>query len=564
MQIRPPIAPPLAPAPAPQPDGSTPPPAPAAPAQAPTPSATLSQLPLPPQLALQLQRHEQQPEQRKYSPKNDNDCDSYDPGRHYDEYCELQWGDSAHWVRRPDGSRVWVTPPIPLVPIGPNPGKPPSPGNSNDGMPGGRFEDLDPVVVEDSRDPPPSYPSSPLPFDAFPPDHGGGVGGDGGGGPAPEGPAPASPAQPAPIETAPPAPPAGSPPPPFAGRVISEDSGGGPIQRDNRDHSQPDSFIPEHLRDIHRQVVRELIAEQAREDSLPDSGDFIPTGGGAPRAPRGMRAVSPVVNQSWDAALNLAADPIGLLGELPALYNDLARMRQINDRANAERQIDYMRQRMREAGMTNVSNEYQMAWVNGGNLVRDYQATAQRLQSDYNAFLQDRRLRATWGENYRDIRIGNQNMTVQEFERHMINLQYQAVNDAYQEALELESQGNLRRPHEISLNMAIGRHIDQSVRQTLRNALSRLGINESQSSQIAAINRYLTSPDSDRYGIPDARLGENFYLDSTLAFKNPNTRQIRQWHSIREGHYMIIRPDALGGSYAIPGRYINKFPLSPK
>ena len=144
-------------------------------------------------------------------------------------------------------------------------------------MPGGRFEDLDPVVIEDSRDPPPSYPSSPLPFDAFPPDHGGGAGGDG---------------------------------------------GGGPIQRDNRDHSQPDSFIPEHLRDIHRQVVRELIAEQAREDSLPDSGDFIPTGGGAPRAPRGMRAVSPVVNQGWDAALNLAADPIGFLGELPALYND--------------------------------------------------------------------------------------------------------------------------------------------------------------------------------------------------------------------------------------------------
>lgn len=181
-----------------------------------------------------------------------------DPGRSRDERCELQWGDPAHWVRRPDGSRVWVTPPIPLVPIGPNPGKPPSPGNSKDGMPGGGFEDLDPVVIEDSRDPPPSYPSSPLPFDAFPPGHGGGAGG---GSPAPEGPAPASPAQPAPIETAPPAPPAGSPPPPFAGRVISEDSGGGPIQRGNRDHSQPDSFIPEHLRDIHRQVVRELIAE---------------------------------------------------------------------------------------------------------------------------------------------------------------------------------------------------------------------------------------------------------------------------------------------------------------
>lgn len=197
VQIRPPIAPPLAPAPAPQPDGSTPPPAPAAPAQAPTPSATLSQLPLPPQLALQLQRHEQPPEQRKYTSDCDHDCDHdcglCDPGSSRHERCELQWGDPAHWVRRPDGSRVWVTPPIPLVPIGPNPGKPPSPGNSNDGMPGGRFEDLDPVVIEDSRDPPPSRPSLPLPFDAFPPDHGGGAGG---GGPAPEGTAPASPAQP--------------------------------------------------------------------------------------------------------------------------------------------------------------------------------------------------------------------------------------------------------------------------------------------------------------------------------------------------------------------------------
>lgn len=431
-------------------------------------------------------------------------------------------------------------------------------------MPGGGFEDLDPVVIEDSRAPPPSRPSLPLPFDAFPPDHGGGAGGDGGGGPAPEGPAPASPAQPAPIETAPPAPPAGSPPPPFAGRVISEDSGGGPIQRDNRDHSQPDSFIPEHLRDIHRQVVRELIAEQAREDSLPDSGDFIPTGGGAPRAPRGMRAVSPVVNQGWDAALNLAAGPIGFLGELPAPYNDLARMRQINDRANAKRQIDDMRQRMREAGMTNVSNEYQMAWVNGGNLVRDYQATAQRLQSDYNAFLQDRRLRATWGENYRDIRIGNQNMTPMQFERWVSNLQQRTVNEAYEEALDLASRNQLIRSHGVSLNTAIGNYIDGAVRSRLREEFSNMGINENQQSRIAAVNRHLITPDSDKYGIPDLRLGNNLYLDSTLAFKSPNTLQIRRWHSIREGYYMIIRPDALGGSYAIPARNINKVPLPPK
>ncbi len=137
-------------------------------------------------------------------PKNDNDCDSYDPGRHYDEYCELERQERGYWEYQPDGSRVWVTPPISLVPIGPNPGKPPSPGNSNDGMPGGGFEDLDPVVVEDSRDPPPSYPSSPLPFDAFPPDHGGGVGGDGGGGPAPKALRPQAPPSQPPLKPRPP------------------------------------------------------------------------------------------------------------------------------------------------------------------------------------------------------------------------------------------------------------------------------------------------------------------------------------------------------------------------
>lgn len=70
----------------------------------------------PPQLALQLQRHEQPPEQRKYTSDCGHDCDLCYPGSSRDERCELQWGDPAHWVRRPDGSRVWVTPPSPWCP----------------------------------------------------------------------------------------------------------------------------------------------------------------------------------------------------------------------------------------------------------------------------------------------------------------------------------------------------------------------------------------------------------------------------------------------------------------
>lgn len=155
-------------------------------------------------------------------------------------------------------------------------------------------------------------------------------------------------------------------------------------------------------------------------------------------------------------------------------------------------------------------------------------------------------------------------MTPMQFERWVSNLQQRTVNEAYEEALDLASRNQLIRSHGVSLNTAIGNYIDGAVRSRLREEFSNMGIDENQQSRIAAVNRHLITPDSDKYGIPDLRLGNNLYLDSTLAFKSPNTLQIRRWHSIREGHYMIIRPDALGGSYAIPARNINKVPLPPK
>lgn len=143
-------------------------------------------------------------------------------------------------------------------------------------------------------------------------------------------------------------------------------------------------------------------------------------------------------------------------------------------------------------------------------------------------------------------------------------MQQRITNESYEQALELESQHQLERKPGISLNVAIGNYIDGAVRSALRRELRNMGINEHPHSQIAAVNRRLTSPETSQYGIPDMRLGRNLYMDTTIAFKNPLTPQLRVWHSIYEGHYMIIRPEALGGSYAVPPETSTNSLLPPK
>ena len=77
--------------------------------------------------------------------------------------------------------------------------------------------------------------------------------------------------------------------------VVTFDSEGEPLQRDNRDPQRPGTLIPEHLQAIHQQVVCELLAAQVREDSLPSDGDITHAAG--PRAMRNAYQVSPVINQ---------------------------------------------------------------------------------------------------------------------------------------------------------------------------------------------------------------------------------------------------------------------------
>lgn len=543
-------------------------------------SNLLAQLPLPPNIALQQRRHAQQepgqqqphgqpqeqsgnrqPAQSPVPPsRRKDDCDD----RQHDSCdceCPANRPNEPGYQRPRPGDPNQIIPPRPIgVPIvpGTDPNAPPE-GDvwNNDGTP-----TMPPVTVEDQYDPP-RWSPPPLyrePFDAYPPPSWGGIpspGAPGSDGPS-DNPAPApSPAPAAPASPFAPQPDDQPVAPPAYG-VVTFDSEGEPLQRDNRDPQRPDTLIPEHLQAIHQQVVRELLAAQAREDSLPSDGDITYAAG--PRALRNAYQVSPVINQGWSTALNAAADPLGILGNLLALYGDLNRL----GRLNAERAIENMRQQMRDQGVPNVPNDYVLSWVRGGNTVRNYRATVEQLEGIYTAFLQDRRLRRTWGDDYRNIRIGNQRLTPLQFERRISALQQRITNESYEQALELESQHQLERKPGISLNVAIGNYIDNAVRDALRNELRNMGINEHPHSQIAAVNRRLTSPETSQYGIPDMRLGRNLYMDTTIAFKNPLTPQLRVWHSIYEGHYMIIRPEALGGSYAVPPRNINKLPLAPK
>jgi hypothetical protein len=57
-----------------------------------------------------------------------------------------------------------------------------------------------------------------------------------------------------------------------------------------------------------------------------------------------------VRNGNWDAALNLGADPLGLLAEIPGLQVDLAHLKRIQ----IEQRIDGMRGMMLEAGAQNA------------------------------------------------------------------------------------------------------------------------------------------------------------------------------------------------------------------
>ena len=293
------------------------------------------------------------------------------------------------------------------------------------------------------------------------------------------------------------------------------------------------------------------MADEAREASLPDEDFFQDTGGGRGPVPR--RAPQMVENGNWGVAIDLASDPLQILGDLPGLRADLAKLNDIN----ARNSIEQMRERMRAAGMETVPN-FQYGATGG----YDYGATVDLLQRHYEGFVQDRRLRDTWGADYQSMRIGRSRMTVQEFERRVLTLQQDAIDRAYDLGRAEIAAGRL--PINGSINRTLGNFIDDRVRGELREFGLTEGINENQDSRILAVNRRLNNGTDLGYGIPDLRVGRNMYPDTTLANKGPGTRQLRLWNDIREGLFLVMRPTQLGGSSVFSGRDMRPVGRSPR
>ncbi|WP_093351647.1 LysM peptidoglycan-binding domain-containing protein [Variovorax sp. PDC80] len=308
--------------------------------------------------------------------------------------------------------------------------------------------------------------------------------------------------------------------------------------------------------EVERRVRRDIQAQEAREDSL-QGARFLQTGGGARSAPRGgtrggigSGGFEMVQNGNWDAALNIAAD-VGILPDLSGLQQDIGTI----NRKTAESRIADMRQRMIEAGVKDVPTTYREGWSSGidgvAHNVPDYQGTVDDLRGRYTDFLRDQRLRETWGDDYRDMRLGKSRMTVQEFEKRVLDTQQRAIDRAYASGVDAIANGDLVVKND-DYARTLGNYIDKQVRDALRSMARAEEINDTGTSKLWAINRRISSALVNGYGIPDNRLGMNLYADTTLARKSADTEQIMKWNEIRPGSYLIMRPTALGGSYVIP------------
>jgi hypothetical protein len=293
--------------------------------------------------------------------------------------------------------------------------------------------------------------------------------------------------------------------------------------------------------DVEQQLRRELEARQARDDSLLSADDLL-TATGGPGG--GSSAVRPVINRGFEAAMNAGADAFGIAAPLLELQGDLAKLQSVQ----AEGRLDSIRQAMRNAGMTNVPEGYVPAWDANGNLVRDYQATAENLSKAYGTFATDQRLRANWGDNYQSIRIGRSQMTASEFEVRALNIQQQAANDAYDRGVRAIATGEL--PVRISYEVTLGSYVDEQARRELRAFGAAEGITDSNASNTFAVNRYIRG--NGMIGIPDLRIGAGLLSDVTLSGKDGYTSQLRSWNVIIPNDTVIIRPDQLGGSYVVP------------
>jgi hypothetical protein len=310
--------------------------------------------------------------------------------------------------------------------------------------------------------------------------------------------------------------------------------------------------------DVEKQVHLDLLGQEARDASV-NGAQMLATGGPGRGPARGIGSggFEMVRNGNWDAALNIGADPYGVLPDLAGLQQDMSKM----SRQQAESRISDMRQRMLGAGMKDVPTDYRHAWAADGAIIRDYGATVEDLQSRYEGFVRDNRLRATYGDDYQNLRIGKSQMSVLEFERRVLDLQQQATDRYYVKGVELIAKGDLQINGDYA--RTLGAYMDQQVRTELRFLAKAEGINDSMASNLWAVNRSIRSDLVEGRGIPDNRLGHNLFADTTLARKNGYTEQIMKWNTIRpEANYLMVRPNQLGGSYVIPRTSIQPFNLA--
>jgi hypothetical protein len=252
--------------------------------------------------------------------------------------------------------------------------------------------------------------------------------------------------------------------------------------------------------------------------------------------------------------MNAASDVTGLLEPLQGLRGDLAKLNALQ----AEARIDDMRQAMRRAGMADVPDGYEHGWDSSGNSRRDYGATADKLTSAYDNFLRDQRLRSNWGDDYASVRVGRSQMTVQQFEARVLEVQQRAVNAAYERGKLAIATGELPLKNNDYI-LTLGSYVDQQVRFELRRFGASEGLPDSTASTVFAVNRRITG--NGMTGIPDLRVGSRLLSDTTLAPKTGATEQLRRWNEIRPNDTLIIRPDALGGSYVVPRSTIR--PVNP-
>lgn len=135
-----------------------------------------------------------------------------------------------------------------------------------------------------------------------------------------------------------------------------------------------------------------------------------------------------VKNENWDAALNMAADPLGIVQPLQELS---AALREVNN-AVAKSTFEKTRQSLIDMGVKDVP-DFERTLGENGRAGIDWKGSMQRLADTYEAHIRDQRLRETWGDDYASIRLGKSRMTVQEFENRSLSLQQRTLNDAAQD-----------------------------------------------------------------------------------------------------------------------------------